>query len=209
MLKWKFFIMGMVLLLLCSCVNLEPVVDQTSFYALGLGPDRRPSIEKSALLKIHIDRPNLPSHVESVELRYIGSHGELHHLKNARWSEPVEYGVVRSLNAALAQHNRHFISYYPWPQPRDSRFILKLNVHTLSAHADGSFDFVADWKLESSDQLEAHRSLFAAVGVRWDVGDAVSLVAAWDRAISQLVTAVYGYCKPLLENSDSSFFRRP
>lgn len=206
MFKWKFFIMGIVLWLLSGCVNLEPVVDQTRFYALGLRMDRGPSTAKSALLKIHIDRPNLPSYVESVELRYIGGHGELHHLKNARWSEPVEYGVVRSLNAALARHDSHFMSYYPWPQARDSRSILKLNVHTLTAHADGSFDFVADWKLESSDQLGEHRSLFIAENVRWDVGDAASLVGAWDAAISQLVTAVYDYCEPLLENSDSSLF---
>lgn len=206
MFKWKSFIMGIVLLLLSSCINLDPVVDQTRFYALGCRTDRILSTEKSDLLKIHVDRPNLPSYVESVELRYIGRHGELHHLKNARWSEPVEYGVVRSLNAALSRHNRHFMSYYPWPQPKGSRCILKLNVHTLTAHADGSFDFVADWKLESSDQLEEYRSLFIAEGVRWDVGDAPSFVRAWDAALSQLVTAVYDYCEPLLENSDSSLF---
>ena len=79
-------------------------------------------------------------------------------------------------------------------------------MHTLTAHADGSFDFVADWKLESSDQLVEHRSLFIAEDVRWDVGDAASLVGAWDAAISQLVTAVYDYCEPLLKNADSSLF---
>ena len=114
----------------------------------------------------------------------------------------MEYGFVRSLNTALAHHKHYFISYYPWPQPKDTLFLLKLNVHTLTAHADGAFDFVADWKLESDDQHEVHRSVFTAVDIRWNVGDAPSLVAAWDAAIAQLVSSVYAHCEPLLENVD-------
>lgn len=197
MIKLGPIVVAVIILMSPSCVNLEPIVDQTRFYALGLQLGPTSTAAKSDLMKIHVERPNLPSYVESVELRYFGGNGEIHSLKNARWSEPVEYGVVRSLNAALGHHGRHFISYYPWPKPRDTAAVLKLNIHKLTAHANGTFDFIVDWKLESTDQLEMHRSVFTAQGVRWDLGDASSLVVAWDEAISQLVSAIYTYCQPL------------
>lgn len=197
MIKLGLTLLAAIILMSPSCVHLEPVVDQTRFYALGLQTGPKPKAAESALMKIHVDRPNLPSYVESVELRYFGGNGEIRSLKNARWSEPVEYGVVRSLNAALGHHGRHFMSYYPWPKSRDTAAVLKLNIHKLTAHADGAFDFIVDWKLESADQLELHRSVFTAEGVRWDLGDASSFIAAWDEAISQLTAAIHAYCQPM------------
>ena len=55
--------MAISLLATVSCVHLEPVADQTRFYALGFQPDRKVVAEQSELLKIHVARPNLPSHV--------------------------------------------------------------------------------------------------------------------------------------------------
>lgn len=194
------------LLLSTSCVQLKPVVDKTRFYALGIQPERVNPNDGSDLLQIYVERPNLPSYVDSVELRYVGDNGEIYTLPNARWSEPVEYGIVRSLNASLQAFDRRFLAYYPWPQPKHAPWHLKLNFHELMAKADGSFDLVVDWKLEQPNQNGEYRAVFYAKHIHWTVGDAASLVAAWDAAIAQLLEVVYQQSKQLTVQPEQALF---
>lgn len=176
---------------LCSgCVNLKPTADVTKQYALGS--------EAGALMLttepesvLYIARPNLPGYIEGLHLQYRSANSEVISLSKARWIEPLDQGIARTIGELLLESGKHTVSgYYPWPQKNRNAAQLKVNFFRFGGSADGQIELSAYWELVGADGEVENQGLFTAKGIEWQVGDAESLVAGLNQALVELVLDV-------------------
>ncbi len=184
----------LVLCLLCGglagCVNLKPKADVVKLYALGPG-EFSPEAAKAGP-PIYVARPDLPAYLDGKRLQYRHADGEVRSLRRARWAEPLQEGVARALAEFLIDSNGLPVSgFYPWPEPSGGELKLRVHLHQIGATAAGEIRMVANWELQNGRVLVAS-GLYQSEGIEWRPGDAESLVAGINLALSQLAAEVAG-----------------
>ncbi len=171
-----------------GCLNLKPKVDGVKLYALG--PVE--SVDRVAVgaTSIYISRPDLPVYLDGKRLQYRLSNGEVGELSHARWAEPLEAGVARSLAEYLQSTSPRGVSgFYPWPKRTRESAELRVHFYKLGALENGDIRMVADWELHQTDRLIAS-GMYQSTGIVWAVGNPTSLVGGLNEALQQLAAEV-------------------
>jgi len=127
-------------------------------------------------------------------LQYRSANSEVVSLSKARWVEPLDQGIARTIGELLLESGNHTVSgYYPWPQQNRNAAQLKVSFFRFGGSADGKIELSAYWELEGADGVVENQGPFTAEGIEWQVGDAESLVAGLNQALVELVVAVLKY----------------
>jgi hypothetical protein len=175
---------------LAGCVNLKPQQDSVKLYVLGPNEFTQPA--KTSAASIYIARPNLPAYLDGKRLQYRHADGEVRSLHTARWAEPLQEGIARTLAEFLIESSDRRVSgFYPWPKQSMGDMELRVHFHKLGAMADGEIQMVAKWELLGSKAIE-RSGTYRSQDIQWRLGDAESLVAGFNQAIRQLALEVTG-----------------
>mgnify|MGYP000865313625 CR=1 FL=1 len=186
--RFMMFALGSLLLglLMSSCVNLKPKPDPVKLYALG--PIESQPTHNTQRVAIYVARPDLPAYLDGKRLQYRNPNGEIDELGKARWAEPLEEGIARSVSEFLMA-KQPVSGFYPWPnRVRDSSELL-LKFYKLGALSDGTIRMVVDWELRDGVNIQ-QSGCFESSAIGWDQGNAESLVAGLNQALQQLAESL-------------------
>jgi len=173
---------------LSGCVNLKPKADVVKMYALGpVEPAEQPA---STERPIFIVRPDLPAYLDGKHLQFRESDGEVGDLRHARWAEPLEEGVARTLAEYFKRSGKHEVSgFYPWPKRTRSTPELRVHFYKLGVLASGEIQMVADWELAESGRILASGA-YNSESIQWMPRDAASFVKGLNEALQHLVLEI-------------------
>lgn len=175
---------------LTGCINLEPQPDPISLYLLGGDVESATETIVTNERRLYIQRPNLPEYLRDLRLNFIADSGQVLTVPNARWSEPLEIGIARTLaQSVLAKNTAYDIAMYPWPKVEGSDQLM-INVYHLDAKADGSFDVSIEWELEIFEK-ERRKGEYRSKQYKWDGLSAGSYVATMNTVLESLIDDVY------------------
>lgn len=176
------------LLVLSACVNLKPVPSETESYVLG--PLEMSSSEsiKPGVQPIYILRPQVPTFVDGSRLSYRYSSGELINMPGTRWAEPLAEGIARAMSLYLSGSGYELVEgYYPWPNTSSDAARLSLNFLRFGATDTGQVQVAVRWTLKMSDQT-SKSGHYISRGLTWEVGQANTLVRAYNEALMALAS---------------------
>lgn len=171
---------------LAGCVNLSPEVDQTRLFVLGQTQPGQLDRNKADFNGIYITRPELPEFLKSNHLRTVEATGEVLSLPRARWAEPLDLGIARTLATYLVAEDAVFeVKHFPGPQPHD---LAKLKIAFLQCdlRANGAVFVVIEWEYRP---MKGPRitGQFIFDQISWVPGEAESYVATMDAVLYALL----------------------
>jgi uncharacterized lipoprotein YmbA len=188
-LSWLYLgFVSVFLIALTGCVNLKPKQVETKLYALGAVDSR--SAFKVDGPPLYVARPHLPAYLDGKRLQYRSANGEVKELSRARWAEPLEEGVARSLAEFLTRGGyAGATGFYPWPKRSKGGLELRVYFHKLGALEDGTIRMAAGWDLRQGSKVQK-TGAFDSAEINWNASDADSLVAGINSALDQLAKEI-------------------
>ncbi|CAA6689727.1 MULTISPECIES: membrane integrity-associated transporter subunit PqiC [unclassified Lentimonas] len=185
------------LILVCpivGCVNLKPREDTRKEYTLGL--INLPSVQPDQEVERgYIARPYFPAYMEGYGLKVRSADGELIEVEGARWAEPIDLGVARSLSHYIEVASGGLKSgFYPWPQSNFEDNVLHLRFHQLIATAEGRILLSASWELKQEGR-ESRSGVFTFTESTWNQGDPQSMVTGFNVALEAFANEIWASLK--------------
>jgi len=175
----------LVSIMMTSCIGLKSKPDTTKTYALGLSDPVQDNSVKTAK-RGYLARPQFPVYMEGNTLKMLSKDGEILALPNARWAEPIDTGIARTVSHFIALSNNDLKSdFYPWVRDENPAFTIKLSFHHLIATQDGRILISANWICNYADG-EVKQGLFADDTIEWSPKDAQSMVNGINKALNLL-----------------------
>ncbi|MGJ8641292.1 MAG: PqiC family protein [Opitutaceae bacterium] len=177
---------GVLALFLSACVNLKPKADAAKLYALGSAEPVLPA--NVGAPAIYISKPDLPAYLDGKRLQYRKASGEVADIGRARWAEPLEEGIARSLAEYLMEvSNKPVQAYFPWPDRTKGSLDLYVRMYKLGAFENGDIQMTAAWELKDGAKIQ-RSGTFQSTDIAWTVDDAESFVAGLNAALAQLAS---------------------
>jgi uncharacterized lipoprotein YmbA len=171
-------------------VNLKPKPDTVRLFVLGsinVEADVEPGAQSTA---VYIARPDLPNYLDSTQLQFRHTDGEVQALRGARWAESLQDGVARALSEFIGSARGSSTNgYYPWPQLSAATPQVRVRLFQYGATVDGRIQLTANWRIEGPDGV-LRQGTYSADGVSWHTGDAPSLVAGLNAALKALAAEI-------------------
>ena len=185
----RLIFLTILLLGLTSCIGLKPKSDNTKTYVLGLSDPVQSSFANIPGAKGYIARPQFPVYMEGLKLKKISEEREIVDLPNARWAEPVEMGVARTISHYIERLSGGLSSdFYPWVRVDNAAFTLQLNFHHLIATHDGRILISADWECNYAGG-KTETGFFANNTMEWS-GNAQSMVDGINAGLEMLAAEI-------------------
>jgi len=178
------------LLGLAACVNLKPVPSETESFTLGPVEMTAKAQHGEGKEAIYIIRPQLPTYLDGSHLSYRSASGEVKSIPGARWAEPLAEGIARAMSLYLSGSGLGPVDgYYPWPNTTPEASRLSLNFQRFGATDSGVVQVVAQWSLKRADGRTISGQ-YVSESPDWSVGQAESLIAAYNEALRALAHEV-------------------
>lgn len=179
------------LTLVTACVNLKPKSAPMQLYALGPIMQAAPQQAGPHAMQVYVARPSLPAYLDSKQLLFRSNNGEVKHVATARWAEPLDDGIARATSEYLGLVATSVSkAYYPLKKPAGTA-ALKIQIQQFNGTEGGQVQFQADWQLENAEGKLLKRGSYLADSLSWAPGDASSLVAGLNTALSEMATAIH------------------
>lgn len=172
-----------------ACIGLKPKPDNTKTYALGLFEPTQVH-SNTPTISGYISRPQLPVYMEGSGLKIISEDGEITSLSEARWAEPMDVGIARTMNHYIEMLSSNLTSdFYPWTCKNGTAFKLQLDFDQLVATIDGRILISANWSYKyGDDQLK--RGFFNDSTIEWSPGDAQSMISGVNQVLRLLAADI-------------------
>jgi len=165
----------------------EPQPDNTRFYVLG---DATSSAAPAANApRVGLRRVDVPAYLKSKSIVTRRGNNELRYDDNARWAEPLEAGILRTLRDRLATSAA--VSVYPFPTQVERDFDVTVQVVSAEGRDDGVHFSATFEVMRARDSQVLVRRSFSAPVSAWN-GDPAQLANALSGAVGQLAQEIVG-----------------
>ena len=164
--KLQTLVLTLVLPVLCitftSCINLEPIDDNTRFYIIDPTPNEGPAIEKTQNNPyIYFQQIPLPAFLSSSKLAIRHSSTELRFVEEHRWAEPLDDSLLR----AMVSHIRKGlpktwnITHFPNRKTDKEGLEIQIQVEQLEGNVAGTAHFSGQFQIFSHRENDLDREL--------------------------------------------------
>jgi uncharacterized lipoprotein YmbA len=144
------FLSSILCLFLSSCVNLEPMDDNTRFFIIDPTPNQREPLEKSSIHpSIYFPQIPLPEFLSTSKLAVIHSGTELRFYETHRWAEPLDDSLLR----AMVSHTRKglpknwTITNFPNRRTDEKGIEIQIEVEQLEGNVAGTAHFAGQFHI--------------------------------------------------------------
>ena len=149
-------------LIFSSCVNLEPIEDNTRFYIIDPTPKERDQLEKSNIHPfLYFSQIPLPAFLSTSKLAVRHSGTELRFYENHRWAEPLDDSLLR----ALVSHTRKglpsdwTITNFPNRRTDEKGLEIQIDVEQLEGNVADTANFAGQFHIFSHMENNLDRQL--------------------------------------------------
>ena len=181
----------------CSIPLPQAQPDLTRYFVLGqeAGPAGATTAENLPVVRLMA--VDVPAYLGDKPLAVRRGGNEIHYLDAARWAEPLDQGLERTLRLGLgATPGLTVRSRYDTTGRWD--YDLKIRVTACEGSEDGHVLFSADWVLDPAPNSSLPRKAGAFTGqhLSWDGKSPALLVAALSQGVSQLCDTLAAALSP-------------
>lgn len=171
---YKWTGMGALLCTLGGCINLEPQAVDLQYYQLGAAMAEPVVAIGSDLQWLQLRLAPLPMLADSAVLTVIEGSTVLRDPRD-RWAEPLRDGIARQLQNGIWAQGGEWILAETLPQVAAP--VLRLEVHTLEATADGRLRLEASWVIERDTAAGAPQ--WVRLEGSWEPSRKATLAEGW------------------------------
>lgn len=173
-----------------GCSVIPPAgADPTRFYVLSAAPASATKSESGEGLVLGLRSVDVAAYLRSRSLVVRQNGNEVQFRDFARWGEPLEAGLSRTLKEALiATGSVSQVASVPFSIDVERDLDLSVRVLACEGGADGSVYFRATWELVNTGAgagLLASGD-FTATGLTWDGQSEATLASALSEAVATL-----------------------
>ena len=156
------FLLPILSLTFSSCVNLDPIDDNSRFYIIDPTPNEGESIEKSNVHPyIYFPQIPLPAFLSSSKLAVRHSGTELRFYEDHRWAEPLDDSLLRALvsHTRKGLHSNWTITNFPNRRTDERGIEIQIQVEQLEGNISGTAHFAGQFYIFSHMENNLDREL--------------------------------------------------
>ena len=188
----RFIFCAIITLAVTSCIGLKPKPDNTKTFALGISNlSQLQSSSVDSAIKGYIAQPEFPVYMEGNKIKILSKGGEILNLPGVRWAESIDMGSARALSHYIETLSDSFIksSFYPWIQPDETAFIIRVKFHHLIATDDGHILVSANWECSYNND-ETQTGSFVKNTIKWSPNNPQSMIAGINTALELIASEI-------------------
>lgn len=165
----------------------EPQPDNTRFYVLGEAASSAAPAANAP--RVGLRRVDVPAYLKSKSIVSRRGNNELRYDDTARWAEPLEAGILRTLRDRLATSAA--VSVYPFPTQVERDFDVTVQVMSAEGRDDGVHFTTTFEVMRARDSQVLLRRNFTAPVTAWN-GDPAQLASALSAGVAGLAQEIVG-----------------